>query len=83
MMPVREPLRSLIHVAGERAVRDVYVDGKQVVRGGKVLTIDHRAACEALEEAQRRALAMAPDRDWAGRDADTLAPMALPTAEKI
>lgn len=83
MMPVREPLRSLIHVAGERAVRDVYVDGKQVVRGGKVLTIDHRAACEALEEAQRRALTAVPDLDWAGRDADTLAPMALPTAEKI
>ena len=40
MRPLREPLRSLIFVAAERAVRDVYVDGRLVVENGKCLTID-------------------------------------------
>src|SRR5262249_3117088 len=31
MMPLREPMRSLLYVAAERAVREVYVDGKCVV----------------------------------------------------
>ncbi len=78
MMPMREPLRSLIYVAGDRAVQDVFVDGEQVVRDGVCLTIDVAAESQALEEAQARSMAKVPDRDWAGRDTDRLAPMALP-----
>ena len=80
-MPVREPLRSLIYVAGDRAISDVFVDGQQVVADGKVLTIDLAAASEALEEAQQRSMAQVPSRDWAGRTTDELAPMALPTLD--
>ena len=83
MMPLREPLRSLIFVAADRAVRDVYVDGEQVVADGKVLNIDLQAASEALEAAQQRSMAQVPDRDWAGRSAEELAPMVLPTAESL
>jgi cytosine/adenosine deaminase-related metal-dependent hydrolase len=78
MMPVREPLRSLIYVAGDRAVRDVFVNGDQVVRDGTVTTIDLAAASQALEDAQQRSMEKVPGRDWAGRDTDTLAPMVLP-----
>jgi 5-methylthioadenosine/S-adenosylhomocysteine deaminase len=78
MMPVREPLRSLLYVAADRAVRDVYVDGVQVVADQRVLNIDHRAAAEALEEAQKRSMREVPKLDWAGRSADQLAPMVLP-----
>ncbi|MDP6389607.1 MAG: amidohydrolase family protein, partial [Alphaproteobacteria bacterium] len=83
MMPVREPLRSLILVAAERAVRHVYVDGEPVVRDGRPLNVDLDAASEALEEAQQRSMARIPDRDWTGRDADGLAPMAFDTVERI
>jgi len=83
MMPLREPLRSLIFVAGDRAVRDVFVDGAQVVSDGRVLTIDQQAASEALEEAQKRSLENVPSHDWAGRSADQLAPMALPEIADI
>ena len=83
MMPLREPLRSLIFVAADRAVRDVYVDGEQVVADGKVLNIDLQASSEALEAAQQRSMAQVPDRDWAGRSAEELAPMVLPTAESL
>ncbi len=83
MMPVREPLRSLIYVAAGRAVRDVYVDGILVVEGGNPLNIDLQAASEALESAQKRSLEKVPDLDWAGRDANELAPMVLETRNEI
>ncbi len=79
MMPLREPLRSLIYLAADRAVRDVYVDGRQVVADGKVLTMDYAAASRVLEAAQKRSLARTPGLDWAGRSADEMAPMVLPT----
>lgn len=75
MRPMREPLRSLIYVAAERAVRDVYVDGSQVVRDGKCLTIDLDAELEALEAAQQHSIARVPEIDWAGRTGDEMAPM--------
>lgn len=75
MRPLREPLRSLIYVAAERAVRDVFVDGRQVVRDGKCLTIDLDAELEALEAAQRRSMARVPSIDHAGRTADEMSPM--------
>ncbi len=75
MRPLREPLRSLIYVAGERAVRDVYVDGNLVVEGGKCLTIDLDAELTALEAAQQRSVERVPDIDFANRTADELAPM--------
>jgi len=78
MMPMREPLRSLLYVAADRAVREVYVDGQRVVADGRVITIDQQAAADALEEAQRRAVRQVPKRDWAGRSADQLAPLVLP-----
>ncbi len=78
MMPLREPIRSLVYVAGDRAVRDVYVDGTAVVREGQVVNIDYAAASQALEEAQLRAMAETPKLDWAGRKVDELAPLVLP-----
>jgi cytosine/adenosine deaminase-related metal-dependent hydrolase len=77
MRPSRDPLRSLVNAAAERAVRHVFVDGRQVVEDGKVLTMDYLAASAGLEEAQRRALAKASSLDWAGRSVDELSPPSL------
>jgi 5-methylthioadenosine/S-adenosylhomocysteine deaminase len=41
MRPVRDPLRSMVYAAGERAIRSVFVDGTEVVADGRVLTMDH------------------------------------------
>ncbi len=81
MRPVRDPIRSLIHSASDRAVRDVYVGGRQVVRDGAVLTIDREAALDALAEAQAEALARVPERDWAGRTAEEMSPLVYPAAK--
>lgn len=77
MMPVRDPLRSLIYHAADRSVRDVYVDGVRVVENGKVLTLDFRDACGRLEEAQRHMLEAAPSHDYASRTDQEISPLSL------
>ncbi len=81
MRPARDPLRSLVFSAADRAVRGVYVDGREVVRDGVALTIDLEDAARGLETAQAEGLASAATRDRLGRDAATLSPLSLPLAE--
>jgi 5-methylthioadenosine/S-adenosylhomocysteine deaminase len=78
MRPCHDPLRSLVYSASERAVAHVFVDGEQVVRDRKVLTIDYEAASAALEEAQQRGLSRIRQLDWAGRSAEEIAGSAFP-----
>jgi cytosine/adenosine deaminase-related metal-dependent hydrolase len=80
MQPARDPLRSLVYTAAERAVRDVYVDGVQVVRERRVLTLDRATAVARLAESQQRMLADVPRHDYAGRSADAITPLSLPLA---
>jgi cytosine/adenosine deaminase-related metal-dependent hydrolase len=77
MRPVRDPLRSLIYSAAERAVRHVFVDGLQVVDNGRVTTLDLDGATERLEAAQRRAEPKVAGLDWANRSHAELSPLAL------
>ena len=74
MRPTRDPLRSLVYAAGDRAVRTVFVDGRKVVDDGRVLTMDYPAAAAVLHEAQSRVAANVPRHDWAHRSADQLSP---------
>jgi cytosine/adenosine deaminase-related metal-dependent hydrolase len=78
MRPVRDPLKSLIYTAAERAVRHVFVDGRQVVEDGRLQTIDMAAAAAGLEAAQRRAEPKVEGLDWARRSHLELSPLALP-----
>jgi 5-methylthioadenosine/S-adenosylhomocysteine deaminase len=78
MRPMRDPLRNLIYTAGDRAVRDVYVDGVQVVAGGEVLTLDIPAALDRLEAAQQRAEAGVPKRHPEGLSGLEVSPLVLP-----
>jgi len=78
MQPARDPLRSLVYTAADRAVRDVFVDGRQLVEDGRVLSIDRAAALAELSEAQRRMEADVPETDYAGRHSAEIAPLSLP-----
>jgi len=80
MMPARDPLRSFVYHAADRAVRDVFVDGRQVVAAGKVLTMDQAAAAERLTQAQAHLMASVPGRDYLKRSADQITPLSLPVA---
>ena len=78
MRPARDPLRSLIFTAADRAVQTVYVHGAKVMERGRVLTMDHAGALAAVTEGQQRMLREAPSHDWAGRQADEIVPPSLP-----
>jgi len=78
MQPRRDPVRSMIYAAAERAVDRVYVDGQLCVEGGKVLTIDYPAAAQRLHEAQKRTEAAAPGFDWAKRPVTDYSPLTFP-----
>jgi cytosine/adenosine deaminase-related metal-dependent hydrolase len=80
MQPRRDPVRSLIYAAAERAVRRVFVDGRVVVDGGEVVAFDYPAAARRLNDGQQRAIAAAPGKDWAGRAVDDYAPLTFPSA---
>lgn len=71
MRPLRDPLRNMIYSSSGRAVRDVWVDGKAVVAGGVVQTIDFAQAAAALQAEQDRTIAATPDIDG-------VAPLSLP-----
>ena len=77
MRPGRDPLKALIHSAAERAVKDVWVDGQQVVRDHEVLTLDYDAAVSRLDEGQARMLATAPRNDYAGRTDQEIVPLSF------
>ena len=78
MRPVRDPLRSLIYTAADRAVTDVFVAGRPVVVDGRVTTIDVDDAGQRLDEARQRAESSAPERHHLGRSARDLSPLSLP-----
>jgi cytosine/adenosine deaminase-related metal-dependent hydrolase len=77
MQPLRDPLRSLIHTAAERAVRDVYVAGELVVRQGKVVTLDYDRAVAKLTQLSQRNARKLPSHDPQHPSADILMPLAL------
>ena len=81
MRPARDPLRSFVYHAGDRAVRDVFVDGQPVVAEGKVLTLDQNDAADRLVGAQRRMMEKVPGRDYRGRSAEEISPLSLPMAD--
>ena len=83
MMPVREPIRSLIYAATDRGVRDVFVDGTRVVKDGAVTTIDMPSALAELQAAQERSFTSISKRDWAGRTVDEMAPMVFETRTSL
>jgi len=80
MRPARDPLRSLVFGAADRAVRDVFVDGRPVVRDGKVIGIDLPHALDRLDEAQQRMERSTPSHDPRGRSSLRITPLSLPKA---
>jgi 5-methylthioadenosine/S-adenosylhomocysteine deaminase len=78
MMPARDPLRSLVFHAADRAVKDVYIAGRKIVADGKVTTLDHHDAGERLTELQEKMMKLTPGRDYRHRTTDEIAPLTLP-----
>ena len=61
-------------------MRDVFVDGRQVVSDGKVAAFDLSDATARLEEAQRRAEECFTGLDFAGRHPRDVSPLTYSVA---
>ncbi len=81
MQPLYDPLRSLIHTAADRAVRDVYVGGIERVRDGVVLSLDMPRIASEVNATQEALTPDASSRHWAKKPLDDIAPRTLPVAE--
>lgn len=81
MQPARDPLRAFVYHAADRAVRDVFVDGRQVVIDRHVVTLDQEGAGARLRAAQERMERAAPGRDYRHRHHDEIVPLSLPVAD--
>jgi cytosine/adenosine deaminase-related metal-dependent hydrolase len=75
--PGRHPLRNLVFYGTDAALRDVWVDGRQVVADGAGTTIGRAAALDALMSGVEALLEKTPARDDAGRGEETAFPRSL------
>jgi len=81
MQPARDPLRAFVYHAADRAVRDVFVDGRQLVIDHEIVTLDQQGAGARLRAAQQRMEQAAPRRDYLGRRHDEIVPLSLPVRD--
>lgn len=78
MQPARDPLRSFVFHAADRAVRTVLVDGEVILADGEPLHLDSRSAAATLAEAQARMIRDTPRLDYAKRPGEQISPLSLP-----
>ena len=72
MTPLRDPIKNIVYNATAEDVDRVYVNGRLVVDGGRVLAADERAILAALQAGGDRMWPRMKEFDWAGRGADEL-----------
>jgi cytosine/adenosine deaminase-related metal-dependent hydrolase len=77
MSPPRDPLRSLVFHAADRAVQRVMVAGETVLANGRPTRLDVANAAGILAESQAKMLRDAGLLDYLGRDGDAIAPLSL------
>jgi 5-methylthioadenosine/S-adenosylhomocysteine deaminase len=82
MTPLRDPIKNIVYNATDEDIDRVYVNGRLVVDGGRVLAADERAILAALQAGGDRMWPRMAKSDWAGRGADTLSPPTYPDWER-
>lgn len=79
MQTCTDPLRALVFVAADRAVRDVYVDGRLVYADGNATAYDANAASALLNPAMQLMIDEVDAAD-AVPDVEDITPMSFPMA---
>jgi 5-methylthioadenosine/S-adenosylhomocysteine deaminase len=74
MTPLRDPIKNIVYNATAEDVDRVYVGGRLVVDGGKVLAADEAKILADLQAGGERMWPRMKQFDWAGRSADELSP---------
>ncbi|MBI2159494.1 MAG: hypothetical protein HYU25_03725 [Candidatus Rokubacteria bacterium] len=78
MTPLRDPVKNIVYNATDEDVDRVYVNGRLVVDGGRVLAADEHAILTALQAGGERMWPRMAKFDWDGRGADQLSPQTYP-----
>jgi cytosine/adenosine deaminase-related metal-dependent hydrolase len=78
MRPLRDPIKNIVYYGASRSVETVIVDGRVVVKDGKVPGMDEHLLAERIQAAAERALATVPERDWAHRTHEQMSPLSYP-----
>ena len=78
MTPLRDPVKNIVYNASDEDVDRVYINGRVVVDGGRVLGADEGAILAALQAGGERMWPRMTKYDWAGRGADQLSPQTYP-----
>jgi 5-methylthioadenosine/S-adenosylhomocysteine deaminase len=78
MTPLRDPVKTIVYNAAAEDVDRVYVDGRVVVDGGKVLAAHENQILAALQAGGERMWPRMRDVDRAGRSVDELSPQTYP-----
>jgi 5-methylthioadenosine/S-adenosylhomocysteine deaminase len=78
MTPLRDPVKNIVYNATAEDVDRVWVNGRLVVDGGRVLAADEKTIFAALQAGGERMWPRMHRFDWAGRDADVLSPQTYP-----
>lgn len=81
MSPVRDVVKNIVYSATRHSVDSVYIDGKCIVKHGKMNGIDEEAlACE-LQELAEAAWIQTPEHDRFARTVNELSPLSAPLYE--
>ncbi|MGH7264684.1 MAG: amidohydrolase family protein [Candidatus Rokuibacteriota bacterium] len=78
MSPLRDPVKNIVYNAGPEDIDRVWVNGRLVVDGGRVLAADESRIFAALQAGGERMWPRMRQFDWAGRGADELSPQTYP-----
>jgi 5-methylthioadenosine/S-adenosylhomocysteine deaminase len=78
MTPLRDPIKNIVYNATAEDVERVWVAGRPVVEGGRVLAADEAAILAALQASGERMWPRMDRFDWARRGADELSPPTYP-----
>ena len=79
MTPLRDPVKNIVYNATAEDVDRVYVGGRLVVDGGRVLAADEAKILAELQAGGERMWPRMQQFDWAGRSADQLSPQTYPS----
>jgi cytosine/adenosine deaminase-related metal-dependent hydrolase len=74
MTPLRDPIKNIVYNATAEDVDRVYVGGRLVVEGGRVLAADEAKILADLQAGGERMWPRMHEFDWKGRGADELSP---------
>ena len=78
MTPLRDPIKNIVYNAHDEDIDQVYVDGRRVVDGGRVLAADEAKIFSDLQAGGERMWPRMAEFDWNHRGADELSPQTYP-----